>query len=301
MERLNYQHLFYFWNAARYGSITRASEKLKVSQPTISSQLATFEKRIGAQLFFKDGRRLTLTDVGRRIFNYSEQIFQLGEELSISLQDATATRQTRITVGVVNSLPKLVVYRLVNPVLSVNEPLQLTCYEDKKERLLAELALNSVDLVLSDAPATTANGSRVFNHLISESDTSVYALPELAAKYQPNFPKSLNDAPMLLPTTNIELRRSLDEWFEDHKLRPLVKAEIEDSALLKTFASEGVGLIVAPTMVAPGIKRQYGLAPIGKIQGVTEQFYAITTQRKARNPAVSAILSQISAPAEALC
>jgi len=292
VARLNYQHLYYFWTVAKYGSITRASERLRLAQPTISSQLGSFEKTIGSLLFHKDGRKLTLTDVGRQVFNYAEQIFRLGEELSSSLQDHSSVNRTRLSVGIINSLPKLVVYQLVKPALELNEPIQLICFEDKRDRLLAELALHGVDLVLSDAPATTANGSRVYNHLIVQSSISVFGAPEMAARYRDNFPASLDNAPLALQTSNIELRRSLDEWFDDHRLRPDVKAEIEDSALLKTFAAEGIGLIFAATIARDAVERQYGLEFVGEIQGVTEQFYAITTQRKSRNNAVAAILKE---------
>lgn len=290
MDRLNYQHLYYFWVVAKYGSITRASERLRLSQPTISSQLSSFERAIGSRLFHKDGRRLSLTDVGRRLFRYSEQIFKLGEEITSSLREHESLSQTRLIVGAVASLPKLVIYHLVSPALDIGSPVQLVCFGDKRERLMSELALHSVDLVISDTPATTAAGSRVYNHLIGQSPISVFALKELAPRFREDFPESLDGAPLLLQTTNIELRTSLDEWFEDHKIRPEVKAEIEDSALLKTFAAEGVGLVIAPSILAKSLDRQYGLDSVGELKGVTEQFYAITTQRKSKNASVSAIL-----------
>ncbi|MBM3577760.1 MAG: LysR family transcriptional regulator [Alphaproteobacteria bacterium] len=292
MAHLNYQHLYYFWTVAKSGTITRASERLALSQPTMSSQIAAFEKAIDSQLFHKDGRRLTLTDAGRQIFEYAEQIFRLGEELASSIQDRSTANRSRLSVGVVNSLPKLVVYRLLKPVFGLGQPFQMHCYEDKRERLLAELTLHGVDLVLSDAPVTSANGSRVYNHLIAQSSISVFGSPETAGRYRNDFPLSLDRAPLLLQTANIEVRRSLDEWFEDHKIRPDVIAEIEDSALLKTFASEGISLIVAPSVVRDTVERQYGLEFVGEIKDVTEQFFAITTQRKSKNAAVAAILKE---------
>lgn len=292
MARLNYQHLYYFWMVAKSGAITRASDRLGLSQPTISSQIAAFEKTVGSQLFHRDGRRLTLTEAGRQIFDYAEQIFRLGEELNSSIRDRASANRSRLSVGVVNSPPKLVVYRLLKPVFGLDHPFQMHCYEDKRDRLLAELTLHGVDLVLSDAPVTSANGSRVYNHMIAQSSISVFGSPRMAGKYRSGFPLSLHGAPLLMQTTNIEARRSLDEWFEDQKIRPDVIAEIEDSALLKTFASEGVGLIVASSVVRDTIERQYELELVGEIKDVTEQFYAITTQRKSKNAAVAAILKE---------
>lgn len=291
MGRLNYQHLYYFWIVAKQGSITRASEKLRLSQPTISSQLSAFEKSIGSQLFDKDGRRLTLTEAGRQVFSYAEQIFRLGEELSASLDDRDAANRLRLNVGVVNSLPKLVVYQLVKPAFGLDAPVRMMCYEDKRDRLLAELALHGIDLVLSDAPASSASGSRVYNHLIRQSTISVFGSKGTAARYRRNFPLSLHNAPFLLPTTNIEIRRSLDEWFEDRRIRPEIVAEVEDSALIKTFAEDGMGLVVAPSIVRETIERQYQLEFVGEIADVVEQFYAITTQRKVRSDAIAAILA----------
>ena len=290
MDRLNYQHLFYFWNVAREGSVTRASEKLRLAQPTISGQLAIFEDAIGAQLFRKEGRGLALTETGRTVFNYAEEIFTLGRELQNSLKGHVGARGMRLNVGVVNTLPKLVVYRLVEPALLMAGPMQVTCFEDKKDRLLAELSLHSVDLVISDAPAVTTAGARVYSHLIGESGAAVFGVKELAERYRKDFPRSLKGAPILLQTANTELRRALDQWFDAHHIYPQIRAEIEDSALLKTFAASGDGLFVAPIAVAEHIESQYGAECLGKLEGVAERFYAITMRRKVDHPAITKIL-----------
>ncbi|MCC3247292.1 LysR family transcriptional regulator [Methylocystis sp. WRRC1] len=290
MDRLNYQHLFYFWHVAREGGVTRACEKLRLAQPTISGQLAVFEKSIGSPLFRKEGRKLVLTETGRTVFNYAEEIFTLGQELSNTLKGTVGVRGQRLSVGVVNALPKLVVYRLLAPALHLNEPTQIVCYEDKRDRLLAELTLHGVDLVLSDAPATNAGGARVYNHVIGESTVAVFGAKGLAAQYREDFPWSLRGAPLLLQTTNTEVRRALDKWFEDRAIEPRVKAEVEDSALLKTFASGGAGLIIAPKSVRAEIERQYGLSFIGEIEEVTERYYAISMQRKVKHETVTRIL-----------
>jgi LysR family transcriptional regulator, transcriptional activator of nhaA len=290
MDRLNYQHLFYFWNVVREGSVTRASEKLRLAQPTISGQLAVFEDAIGAQLLRKEGRKLTLTEKGRTVYHYADEIFALGRELTNTLKGRSGARGLRLNVGIADALPKLLVYRLIAPALSAPEETQVICHEDKVERLLAELPLHGVDLVLSDAPATSANGGRVYNHFLGQCGVSVFGAPELAAKYEEKFPSSLDGAPVLFPTPATALRRSLDLWFETRKLVPSIRAEIEDSALLKTFASAGVGLFVAPVAVTADIVRQYGVVKIGELEGVTESFYAITARRKLDHPSITVIL-----------
>lgn len=290
MDRLNYQHLFYFWNVAREGSVTRAGEKLRLAQPTISGQLSVFEAAIGARLFRREGRNLTLTETGRTVFNYADEIFSLGHELQNALKGEVGARGPRLNVGVVNALPKLIVYRLVEPALHLADPVQLTCFEDKKDRLLADLALHAVDLVIADGPATTAAGARVYSHLIGESGVAVFGAPDLAQRYREDFPRSLIGAPMLLQTTNTELRRAVEQWCEARRIFPQVRAEVEDSALLKTFGASGDGLFAAPVAVSAHIVRQYGVEEIGVLDGVVERYYALTMRRKVDNPAITRIL-----------
>jgi LysR family transcriptional activator of nhaA len=294
MERINYQHLFYFWNVAREESITRASEKLHLAQPTISGQLAVFEQAIGEKLFYKHGRKLALTDTGRVVFHYADEIFSLGRELTNTLKGRPTGRALRLTVGVADALPKLVAYRLIEPAFRLPEPVQILCYEDKAERLLAEISLQGIDLVLSDVPLTPSSGVKAFNHLLGECAVAVFGTLELAAVHGPDFPRSLSGAPFLLPTGNTALRRSLDQWFDAEGISPKIQAEIEDSALLKTFGSGGAGLFVAPTAVEAEIQRQYDVAVIGRIEAVRERFYAVTARKKLKHPAVTAILDNAS-------
>jgi LysR family transcriptional activator of nhaA len=214
----------------------------------------------------------------------------LGRELNNTLKGRANGAGLRLVVGISDALPKLAVYRLIEPAFRIPEAVQVLCYEDKAERLLTEMSLHSVDLVISDSPLTHASGAKAFNHLLGESSITVFGAPSLAAVYRPDFPRSLTGAPFLLPTTNTALRRSLDQWFDNQGISPIIRAEIEDSALLKTFGSGGTGLFVAPTSVATEIQNQYGVESIGIIDSVLERFYAITMRRKLKHPAITAIL-----------
>ncbi len=294
MEQLNYKHLYYFWMVAREGGISRACAKLHLAQPTVSGQLAAFEQAVGAKLFARDGRKLMLTDVGRLVFRYAEEIFTLGQELAAALKGKATDKTWRLTVGVADALPKLVSYGLLEPALQFLEPVQLICQEGKAERLLAEVAAGELDLVLTDVPLAVGGG-RALNHLLGECPVSVFASPGLAERYRPGFPHSLENAPLLLPTVNTALRRELEQWFDNTGIRPKICAEIEDSALLKTFGSGGVGLFFAPDLVENKVLKQYQVELVGRLPEVRERFYAVTQRRKFNHPVVAAILNHAKA------
>lgn len=293
MQRLNYQHLYYFWTVAKEGNMSRACGRLHLTQPTVSAQIAVFEEAIGEKLFHREGRGLRLTETGRGVFHYAEEIFALGRELGSFLNGRGGGHVPRLTVGVAEGLPKLLAYRLLEPALRMAEPNLLICHEDKPDRLLADIALHSLDLVLSDVPATSAVGLRVFNHPLGESAVGVFGTADLAERYRAGFPQSLSGAPFLLPTPGLALRRSLDQWFDAEQLSPNIRSEIADSALLKTFGAAGAGLFVAPMLVGKEVCRQYHVECIGEIGGVHERFYAITVQRKIQHPGVRAILGSV--------
>lgn len=292
MEWLNYHHLLYFWTVAKEGGVTRASEQLRLAQPTISAQLRALEDALGEPLFVRSGRRLELTDTGRMAYRYADEIFSLGREFLDAVRDRPTGRPLRFSVGVVDVMSKLLAFRLLRPALALGQPVQLSCREDRPDRLLAELAMHSLDLVLSDAPTPPGSSVRAFNHLLGESEVSVFAPRQLAASYRRRFPASLDGAPFLVPTEQASLRRSLMQWFDAHAIRPRIIAEFDDAALLQTFARAGHGLFAAPTVVAAELGRAGDVRPVGTIADLRERFYAISVERRLKHPAVVAICSQ---------
>lgn len=289
MEWLNYHHLLYFWVVAREGSIVRASQELNLAQPTISGQIRVLEEELGEKLFMRVGRNLALTDTGHIVYRYADEIFTLGRELREALQGRVTDHPMRVTIGITDVLPKLVAYRLLEPALHIAGPVQLTCQEGKLEQLLAELAVYKLDVVLSDAPIGPLVKVRAFNHLLGECSVSFFGAPTLAAAYRQHFPQSLQHAPLLAPTGNTVLRRNLDQWFDEQGLHPIIVGEFEDSALLKVFGQQGLGLFTAPSVIEAEVKRQYNVEVIGRVDAVKERFYAITVNRKLRHPAVIAM------------
>lgn len=289
MDWLNYHHLLYFWTVAREGTIARAGEKLHLGQPAISTQLRQLESSLGVKLFQKSGRNLELTETGRTVYRYADEIFSLGRELTDTLKGRPTGKPVRFVVGIVDVVPKLVAKRLLEPALQLPEPLRLVCIEDSLERLLSELALHNVDIVLSDTPVSGAMKIRAFNHHLGESPIAVFGTRELARKYRRGFPKSLDGAPFLMHGRASSVRRSLETWLDSHDLHPLIRAEFDDSALLKVFGQAGEGLFVSPSVIKDKICRQHEVELVGEIPTIREHFYAISAERRLKHPAVVAI------------
>ena len=288
MESLNYNHLFYFWVVAREGGLVPAAKLLRLSHPTLCAQVHSLEDRLGEKLFAKAGRRLTLNDVGRLAFRYADEIFGLGRDLVEAVR-GKRPGAARMDVGIVDVLPKLVVRRLLEPALNLDRPVRLVCHEGGFERLLADLAQHTLDLVIADSPVPSGSAIRAHHHLLGESRVSFFAAPALAAAYREGFPGSLDGAPLLLPAESLTLRRSLNQWLAKHGIRPHVVAEFDDSALLKVFGADGIGIFAAPEVVAPEIEARYQVEFLGTADGVLERFYAISVERRIVNPAVLAI------------
>ena len=288
---LNYRHLYYFWVVAKEGSVTRAAERLDVAVQTISAQLALLEQSVGKALLAPQGRRLVLTEAGRVALAYADQIFLLGEQLQDVLTESDIGQTMRLTVGLSDSLPKLTASRLLEAALRLPQRVKLVCHEDDFESLLGELSVHKLDVVLTDRPVPSGTTLRVFSHLLGESETMLYGVPELAERYRENFPASLKAAPLLLPTRNHAIRGRLDHWFETHDVRPDIVGEFDDSALLNTFGRTGLGMFPAPSALASAVEEQFGAVPVGELTHVREQVYAISNERKIKHPAVDAILT----------
>jgi LysR family transcriptional activator of nhaA len=288
MKTLNHHHLYHFWTVVREGGVTRASEKLNVSQPTISGQLRELEEALGEKLLARSGRTVILTDIGRIVYRYADQMVGLDRELLEAVK-GRPMQPGQLAVGVAMVVPKLVAYQMLEPALRLPEPIQLVCVHEKPERLLAELATYGLDVVLADAPAPPPVKVRAYSHLLGECAVSVFGTAPVAAAHRRNFPRSLDGAPFLLPSEDSALRLSLEEWFQTEKIRPRVVGTFEDSALLDAFGQAGAGLFAMPAAIETNVRRQYGVQVAGRLGSVRQRFYAITVERKLRNPAVIAI------------
>lgn len=286
MRHLNYNHLQYFWAVAREGSIVKASKVLHLTPQTISGQLKLLDEAVGQPLFNRVGRRLVLSDMGRVVYEYADQIFSVGSELVNVVRGKQLAGPPLLTVGVVNSMPKLIAERIIGPALRGDEPLRIRCHEAPLEQLLSDLAVHRIDLVLSDQPIPDGLGLRAYNHRLGESGLSFFARRSLARRYRRDFPRCLNGSPMLLPSKNSALRRRLDEWFEQENLAPVIAGEFDDSALMKAFGEAGAGVFAAPTVIESEVGRMYRAAILGRTDAIRERFYAISAERRLTHPAV---------------
>ncbi|HLO69201.1 MAG TPA: transcriptional activator NhaR [Holophaga sp.] len=289
MEWLNYHHLFYFWTTVREGGVTRAAERLRLAQPTLSAQIRSLEAALGVRLFEKQGRGLAMTEAGRTAFRYAESIFGLGQEMRESLAGISDGSRPVLAVGISDALPKLMVRELLEPALHLPEAIRLVCREDRTERLLAQLTLHDLDLVLSDLPLPPGSAVKAFSHLLGECGVEIFGAAALRKAHPGAFPRCLEGAPFLLPPEGAALRRGLDQWFELEGVRPRIVGEFDDSALLKCFGQKGLGFFAAPAPLASEVERQYQVKRLGVARRVRERAYAITLDRRLRHPAVVAI------------
>lgn len=288
MEWLNYHHLLYFWTVARAGSIARASEELRLAPPTISNQLKTLESTLGVRLLERQGRRLVLTDVGRTVLRYADDIFRTGRELQHAVKGLPTGQRLRLVAGVADVIPKRMAALLLQPAVDAHPDLVLVCREGPLPQLLAALALHELDVVIADVPASEDVKVKAFSHRLGDCGTTFFGARRHAALRR-GFPASLASAPMLLPSRGTALRRSLEAWFGELGIAPAVAGEFDDSALMKVFGARGLGAFAAPSVIEDEIRRQYGVSVVGRAGNVRESFYAITVERRLRHPAVVAV------------
>jgi LysR family transcriptional activator of nhaA len=286
---LNYRQLHYFWVVAKTGSIVRASEQLNLTAQTISGQISLLEDSFGTQLFKKVGRHLELTDTGRQALPYAEQMFQLGGELEALLRTQPKEQALLFRVGVADVVPKSIVYRLLAPTMELPEALRITCREDKLERLLADLAIQRLDLVISDRPMPAHLDIKGYSQKLGECGISFFATPGLREQYAGEFPQCLEGAPLLIPGPESVIHSRLQRWFSDQRVQPRIVGEFDDSALMQAFGQSGSGIFIAPSVIAEEVSAALGAGLIGQTDAVSESFYAISVERKVKHPGIVAI------------
>lgn len=286
---INFKHLHYFWMVAKQGSITKASEHLHITPQTISGQISLLEEQLGKALFSKVGRNLELTDTGHMVLSYADEIFSLGSELEQSVRIASSDRTQLLRVGIADSIPKSIAYRLLAPAMSLEDPIRLVCKENSLEDLLGELALHKLDMIIADGPIPPHLAVRGFNHFLGECGTSFMAAPNVIKQVEGDFPACLRGAPFLIPSDQSLIQIQLLQWLEKHHLHPKIMGEFDDRALMKTFGQAGAGVFIVPSAIAMEVAKQFQVEIIGSTEEIREQFFAIATEQRLSNPAIVAI------------
>lgn len=286
MRQLNYNHLLYFWEVARRGSIVEASRTLHITPQTISGQIKLLEDSVGEPLFRKDGRRLILTSVGRLAQQYANEIFELGAELASCISSKQLTGRTRLNIGIDQSMPKLIACRVTTSLYDTNNAISVNYIEGNQEYLLSELSIHNVDLILTTQPMPHGLSVKAYTHVLGSSSMTFYATSKVKQTLNGKFPDCLNYAPLLVPGKTNPLRSSIEMWFEGHEINPIIVGEYDDSGLMKTFGWAHVGLFLAPTLIKSEIESTYRVKAIGTVPDITEKYYAISPERKIKHPAV---------------
>lgn len=289
VEWLNYHHLLYFWTVVRTGSVAAASAELRLAPPTVSVQIRRLEEQLGEKLLLRSGRRVIPTEMGQAVFRYADDIFSLGRELVDMVRGRPSNRPMQLVVGVVDVLPKSIAHWLIEPALQLGEKIRLVCREADPEQLLAQLSMQSLDVVLADAPIGPTVKVRAYNHLLGESGVSFLATERMARTYRRRFPQSLHDAPVLIQATNTAIRRSIDQWIDSINVRPDIVGEFEDSELLWEFGGAGHGIFPVATVLEKHVARLHRVKVIGRTDKARSRYYAISVERRLKHPAVVAI------------
>jgi LysR family transcriptional activator of nhaA len=289
VEWLNFHHLRYFWMVAKKGGVRKAAEELHVSQPSISAQLRLLEESLGQKLFKRSGRALVLSEMGQLVLTYADEIFSAGRELMNAVKQRPGGRSLRLNVGMTDSISKMMGFEFLKPALSFSEPVHVVCRMAAIEVLVNQLQAHRLDIVLADEPASSSLKAKTFNHRLGRSGVTFCAVPAMAKKLRRNFPQSLNGATALLPTENMGMRAVLETWFDTKGIHPRLLGEYEDSALMVFCATAGRGFTVVPTVVAREILKHWGLRVIANVDECGTDFYAITAERRVKNPAAIAI------------
>lgn len=278
---INYHHLFYFKAIAEEGSVSKAALRLNIGQPTLSAQLKQFEDNLGVPLFDRQHKKLTLTEQGKIALDYARNIFKIGSEMVEVLHDRHRPAKPTLCIGSLDNIPKQIVLELAKSALKIS-PCQITLIEGKPDELLRELSSHKVDLLLTNFIPTALSAKGLVHRSIAKNSVSIYGAPKFKS-LKKDFPQSISDQPMILPTYDSKLRYDLDHWSKLTNVDFDIVVESQDIAVKKLMASSGLGLLPAAYHTVDVQIQDGELIEIGKLKGLFEELYLVTAQRKIEN------------------
>jgi LysR family transcriptional activator of nhaA len=285
--RLNFHHLHYFFAVAKDGNLTRTAARLRVSQSALSAQIRQLEEQLGVSLFLRESRRLLLTEVGRLVLRYAEDIFHTEGELLATVKSGRR-REGILSLGAVSTLSRNFQESFVMPILGeANATLRLV--SGAAPDLLARLARHELDLVLANRPAKREPGRAFRSHRVAKQEVSVVGRRRTRHF---RFPDDLAFAPMILPGPDSELRVEFDALCEQLGVKVKVRAEVDDMALMRLLVRDGDALALVPSVVVRDELRTGALRELCVVPGLLESFYAITVDRQFQHPLVRQLLAR---------
>lgn len=289
---MNLKHLFYFWKVATHGGVVRASEMINITPQTLSTQIKLLEDRLGSPLFVRRGRTLDLTDAGRLALEYAEEIFALDAELEQVVRNRHKVRPTEFSVGVSDAIPKALAFQFLRPAQELTNQSKIICKEWRLDRLLGELAINRLDLVISDSLAPPNLNMRIHHHRLAESGFCFMASAALVKRASGPFPANLNKIPLLVPSSDSMAGRSVVEWLNKRRINANIAGIFDDTALMAEFGREGVGAFPIPNLLRREYETRGGVKPLGQLDDIAIEYFALSTKRKITHPCVQAIVKR---------
>jgi LysR family transcriptional activator of nhaA len=292
---LNFHHLRYFWVIALEGSLTRAAERLNVSQSALSTQLRHLEEQIGQPLFERKNKRLDLTEAGRIALDYAQTIFRTGDELLATLQGRGRQNRQVLRVGAMATLSRNFQLEWLRPLVG-RDDVELVLRSGSLRELLAQLDALALDAVLSNLPVPRDAGTDLTSRLVAEQPVSLVARPG-AVRAPFGFPEGLRETPVVLPSLQSSVRVAFDLLLEQTGIRPLVLAEVDDMAMLRLIARESPGVALVPPVVVRDELNRGTLVELCTLPQIRESFFAITRARRFPHPLLQDLLARDVAPA----
>ncbi|TMO63050.1 transcriptional activator NhaR [Pseudoalteromonas aurantia] len=279
ITNINYNHLYYFWQVSKHGSIANASKVLHLTPQTVSAQITSLEQRLGKALFLREGRGLRLTEFGQITQQYADDMFAIAEEWLETTQGDLEHISRTLRVGISDALPKSLVSKWLSPFIENDRITNLHCVDGQQAELLAQMATHKLDLVLADKPLDSSLPFKAFCHEIGKSQLGFFGNKASLDTLKESYPQSLADVPVILPAKSSPMTSAIKYWLEEQAIEISIAGHVDDSALMKALGQQGFGLFAAPLLVKEEIEKHYDVRAIGVIDNVYQNYYAFTPDR----------------------